>query len=219
MAAVLSPFMACEEAWLLIKFIRQVAPQATLTMGPVPTEGEDQHFPVGAMGEAVKFTIPAEKCPNRRGIEMLLEAAGGPALSFEEFVSRGTDGEFSAAWIVGGYPREWVDKDAAKIATKFELLVVQDIFENALVKEAAIVLPAGAWAEREGSFVNAAGVIQPFEFALEPPDGGRRDGQYLFEIAGGEGLYRGDRVRELMAETIPAFEGIYEAPAKPAHAH
>ena len=219
LAAVLSPFMACEEAWLLIQFIRQMSPKATLAMGPVPTEGEDQHFPVGATGEAVKFTILAEKCPNRRGIEMLLEAAGGPILSFADLVERTTGGEFSAAWIVGGYPREWVDKDTAKIATKFEFLVVQDIFDNALVKEAAIVLPACAWAEREGSFVNAAGVIQPFEFALEPPDGGRRDGQYLFEIAGWEGLYRGDRVRELMAETIPAFAEIYEAPAKPAHAH
>ncbi|MCH7886227.1 MAG: (2Fe-2S)-binding protein, partial [Planctomycetes bacterium] len=39
-AAMLSPFMACEEAWLLIQFIREVAPQASLVMGPVPMEGE-----------------------------------------------------------------------------------------------------------------------------------------------------------------------------------
>lgn len=216
---VLSPFMACEEAWLLIKFIRDIAPEATLATGPVPVEGEDRHFPVGASGDAVKFTIRGEKCPNRRGIEMLLEAAGGATSTFDEFIAQCADDKFSAGWIVGGYPKEWIGKTTAKIAEKFELLVVQDVFENGLVAGAAIVLPACTWAEREGSFVNAAGLIQPFERAINPPDGARQDGRYLFEVAGYQGLYRGERVRELMAETIPAFRNVYEAPAKPVHAH
>ncbi len=217
--AVLSPFMACEEAWLLIRFIRTVAPEAALAMGPVPAEGEDQHFPVGATGQAVKFTILAEKCPNRRGIEMLLKAAGGTTLTFEEFVEQGGKGEFSAAWVVGGYPKPWVEKDTAKIAANIELLVVQDIFESGLVAGAAIVLPARAWVEREGSFVSAAGLVQPIERAIAAPDGGRHDGQYLYEIAGYEGLYNAERVREMMAESISAFREIYEAPVLPAHTH
>jgi NADH-quinone oxidoreductase subunit G len=216
---MVSPFMACEEAWLLIRFIREVAPEAALAMGPVPLEGEDQRFPVGASSGEAKFTILKEKCPNRRGIEMLLEAAGGTILTFEEFVKKSVDGEFRAGWIAGGYPREWVDKDTAKIADKFELLVVQDLFDSPLAAGAAVVLPAGPWAQREGSFVNAGGVVQPFERALNPPDGSRADGQYLFEVAGFAGLYRGERVREMMAESIPAFEDVYEAPAKPVHAH
>ena len=85
---MLSPFMACEEAWLLIKLIREVAPESALAMGPVPVEGEDQRFPGGATGDAVKFTILREKCPNRRGIEMLLESAGGATLKFDEFVEK-----------------------------------------------------------------------------------------------------------------------------------
>ncbi|MGB2984881.1 MAG: 2Fe-2S iron-sulfur cluster-binding protein [Phycisphaerae bacterium] len=230
--AVLSPFMACEEAWLLIKFIRTVAPEAALSMGPIPIEGEDQHFPVGATGEAVasrglkpartgeaKFTILKEKCPNRRGIEMLFEAAGGTTLAFDEFVERSGKGEFTAAWIAGGYPKPWVDKDVGKLAAKFELLVVQDIFENDLTRGAAIVLPVCAWVEREGSFVNAAGLVQPFERAIDPPDGARRDGQYLYEIAGYKGLFTAERVRELISETVAALAEVYEAPAKPVHAH
>ncbi len=218
-AALLSPFMSCEEAWLLITFIRQVAPEAALAMGPVPVEGEDQHFPAGATGEAVKFTILKEKCPNRRGIEMLLKATGGTTLTFEQFVERSTRGEFSAAWIVGGYPKAWVDRNTAKIAGKFELLVVQDIFENDLTAAAAIVLPACTWVEREGSFVNAAGLVQPFERAIDPPDGARRDGQYLYEIAGYHGLFDAERVRELISETSPAFAEAYDAPALAARAH
>ncbi len=217
--AMLSPFMACEEAWLLVRFIREVAPQASLVMGPVPMEGEDQHFPVGATGDGVKFTILKEKCPNRRGIEMLLAGAGGAVLSFEEFLEQAGQGKFSAAWIVGGYPKPWVDKKLAGLAKKIELLVVQDLFENELTSKAAIVLPACAWAERDGSFANAAGALQPFERAIDPPDGARRDGQYLYEIAGYEGLYTGERVRELMAQTLPALANARQAPPEPVHAH
>lgn len=218
-AAVLSPFMACEEAWLLIKFIRDVAPDAALAMGPVPVEGEDQHFPMGATGGDVKFTILKEKAPNRRGIEMLLSSAGGTTLTFEEFVEKTGAGDFTAAWIVGGYPAPWIDKKTAQFAAKLRLLVVQDMFENDLTKGAALILPACAWVERDGSFVNADGLVQPFARAIKPPEGAQRDGQYLYEIAGYQGLYSGERVRELMAEAVPAFAEVWEAPAKPAHAH
>jgi NADH-quinone oxidoreductase subunit G len=218
-AAVLSPFMACEEAWLLAHFIREAAPQAALAMGPVPVEGEDQHFPVGAKGDAVKFTISKEKCPNRRGVETILEHAGGTTLTFEEFVEKAGEGAFSAAWIVGGYPKPWLDKAVVKkLSGKFELLVVQDIFPNDLMAEATIMLPACSWAEREGSFVNIDGLIQPFDRAIEPPDGAKRDGQALFEIAGYGGLYSGERVRELMAATIPAFAEVVTPPKAVVHA-
>ncbi len=218
-AAVLSPFMACEEAWLLVKFIRELAPEATLVLGPVPCVGEEQHFPVGASGDAVRFTILPEKCPNRRGVEMVLKAFGGPTTEFEEFTQKGVDGEFDAMWIVGGYPQDWVGTELVKAATKTELLVVQDMFESGLTSAASIVLPAAAWAEREGSFANAAGLVQAFARAVAPRDGAWGDGRYLFGIAGYEGLYSGTRVRELMAETIPAFSELYEPPARPAHAH
>jgi NADH-quinone oxidoreductase subunit G len=218
-AAVLSPFMSTEEAWLLARFIREVAPQSALILGPVPMEGEDQSFPMGARGEAVRFTILKEKCPNRRGVEMVIQTAGGHVLTFEQFVQRSGKNEFSAAWIVGGYPKPWVDKNTAKIAANFGLLVVQDLFENDLMAGAAIVLPACAWVEREGSFVNAAGLLQPFDRAIDPPDGTRRDGQYLYEIAGFAGLYSGERVRELMAATMPAFAEAYVPPEMPVHAH
>jgi len=218
-ALVLSPFMACEEAWLLTRFVREVAPQSALLMGPVPMDGEDQFFPAKAMGDAVRFTILKEKCPNRRGVEMVIGAAGGEVLTFEQYVEQSGKGRFSAAWIVGGYPKPWVSKDAAKTAENFELLIVQDLFENELMAGAAIVLPSCAWVEREGCFVNSAGLVQPFERAIDPPDGARRDGQYLYEIAGFTGLYTGERVRALMAATLPAFANVYVPPDLPVHAH
>lgn len=218
-AVVLSPFMACEEAWLLIRAIRDLAPDSNLVLGPVPTEGEEQQFPIGASGDGVKFTIRKEKCPNRRGIEMLLEAAGGDVLSFDDFVKKCAEKAITAAWIVGGYPTPWVSKELAKAAPALELLIAQDLFENEVTGKAEVVLPACPWVEREGSFANHAGLVQPFQRALEPPDGAQRDGQYLYALAGYEGLYNARRVRELMAATMPAFAEVSEPPKKPAHAH
>jgi NADH-quinone oxidoreductase subunit G len=218
-AAVLSPFLSCEEAWLLCKFIRSVAPAAVLVMGLIPYSGDDRKFPVGSNNGATKFTILKEKCPNRRGIETILKAFGGTTLTFDEFCKKAIAGEFSAAWITGGYPEQWVEKEMAKIAEKFEFLVVQDIFENDLCAGAAMVFPSCGWAEREGSFMNAAGVLQAFDRAITPPDGAKQDGQYLYDIAGYSGLYRAAKVRELMSAEIPAMKELYVPPEMPAHAH
>ena len=65
LAAVLSPFLTVEEAYLLCKLIRGIDAEALLVLGPVPTVGEDERFPKG-------FTICAEKCPNRRGVEAVI---------------------------------------------------------------------------------------------------------------------------------------------------
>jgi NADH-quinone oxidoreductase subunit G len=218
-AAVLSPMMSCEEAWLLIRFIRGLAPEATLVSGPVPLEGDMHTFPVGATGSDVKFTVRREKCPNRRGIDTLVSHAGGPALSFDAFCEQAAAGAFSAAWIVGGYPKPWVTKELAEKIAKIGLLIVQDMFPSALTEAATLVLPACAFAERGGTFMNYAGRLQTFERAIAPPDGARRDGQYLYELAGFAGLYNAARVRERMAEELPLMGKVEPAPALPAHQH
>ncbi|MEK6674672.1 MAG: 2Fe-2S iron-sulfur cluster-binding protein [Planctomycetota bacterium] len=216
--AVLSPYMSCEEAWLLARFIRTIAPDAILAMGPVPMEGEDQRFPVGSNGSA-KFSILKEKCPNRRGVQMVLDASGGAGATFEELVTLVGTGSIKAAWAVGGYPKPWLDDKTVAGFGKIPLLVVQDILEGTLSEAATILLPACSWAEREGSFVNAAGLVQTFQRAIDPPEGAQRDGQYLYQIAGYSGLYQGKRVRELMAKEIPAIVDIWEPPVMAEHAH
>ena len=46
--AMLSPMMACEEAYLLGKAIRAIDPQAVLVLGPVPTRRPGRSFPTFA---------------------------------------------------------------------------------------------------------------------------------------------------------------------------
>ena len=219
-AVVLSPMMSCEEAWLLLSFMQKAAPELTAVVGYTPVEGEDQTFPVGASGGAVKFTIRAEKCPNRRGIETIIRASGCATLTFDEFVEKADKGEFTAGWVVGGYPdKDWVSTELAGAAGKFDLLVVQDLFANKLTAAATVVLPSCAFVERAGCFRNHAGRLQPFRSAIAPSGGRRRDGQYLYELAGYEGLYSAEHVRELMAATMSEFAEVCEAPPTPVHQH
>jgi NADH-quinone oxidoreductase subunit G len=219
-AVQLSPMMACEEAWLLAKFIRSVAAEATLTLGDVPTQSEDECFPAGCSASDAKFIIRGEKAPNARGVEAVLESAGGTVLAREEVWERAARGEFAALWVVGGYPTpDWPTEPLVSAAKAVPLLIAQDILPNPLTAAATITIPSCAWVEREGTFLNATGLIQPFERAINPPDSARADGQFLYELAGYVGLYRGDRVREMMAQQMPAFAEIAEAPPAPVHQH
>ena len=67
LAAVISPHLTVEEAYLLAKYIRGLDPQAVLAWARCRSSGEDEQFPSG-------FTIRAEKCPNRRGVEAVIAA-------------------------------------------------------------------------------------------------------------------------------------------------
>ncbi len=212
-AAVLSPMMSCEEAWLLARFIRQLAPQATLVRGYVPVEGADRTFPGG-------FVIKAEKCPNRRGIEAVLAHFGGPGQNLEDFLAAAGEGQFKAAYVVGGYPDPgWVGKDIHKALSGLGVLIVHDLFPTLLEKVATVQVPAASFAEREGSFMNCDGLVQPFERAVLPLDGVKGDGQFLFELAGGRGLFRAADVRAEMAAAIAALGEVYEPPEMPKYAH
>ena len=73
----LSPWMTLEEAYLLASYLKSLSPNVALAMGPVRVVGEDDKYPKDVHGqpmEPVKFTIRAEKCPNRRGVEAMLRA-------------------------------------------------------------------------------------------------------------------------------------------------
>lgn len=214
-AVVLSPMMACEEAWLLAKVVRAAVPQATLVTGFVPKASADELFPVGLTDEAkAKFIIRAEKCPNRRGVEAVCKALGGPQATFADFLAKAKQGTFALAWIVGGYSQEWVTRDCSDPLGKVSQLIVQDIFPSSLSARADLALPSCAWVEREGTFVNHAGIAQPFDRALPPPVGCQQDSQYLYRLAGMEGLYRAEKVREQMLDKVAELRDLWTPPAE-----
>lgn len=79
-------------------------------------------------------------------------------------------GELSAL-IVLGAPLLQVSPDRTFTENglkKLECLIVADLFESELTREADIVFPLSTWAEHAGSFVNLEGKSQSFVAAITP---------------------------------------------------
>ena len=207
--AVLSPLMTVEEAYLLASYIKGIDPRTKLTLGPVPMVGSDDLYPKGPKGEPpapgkVKFTIRAEKCPNRLGVEAVLR-------HFERAVIHADSlGKSSAsAWyVVGGYSAGWVTESLDQAIGTPSLLIVQDIFPSPLSDRADIVLAAGSFAEREGTYVNHAGLAQVAHASIRPPEEARADGRILMELAGRSGLFNAMALRKEIGTNIAEFSAI-----------
>lgn len=208
--AMLSPMMACEEAWLLATWIRSIDPQAALVLGPVPTSGADEVFKNPTTGKQT-FVIKAEKVPNAAGIKRVIATLGGPTISLDEL---GVSTKLKAGWIVGGYLSNWVT-DSLKLPAK-SFKVVQDILPNKLADSADVLLPATSWAEKDGSWENFAGKIQPFSAAIKPLEGTRREGDVYLTLLGRSGLYAAAIVRDEMGEPFAQAKLPDASAAQPA---
>lgn len=208
--AVLSPMMTCEEAFLLAKYIKSVSKRATLALGPVPVIGEDDCYPKNHRGlppaaDKTRFTIRAEKCPNRTGVEHVLRHFQGEVLGFSTVVERLKQGKFTSAYVVGGYPDAWLDEALLPLFTSLQWLIVQDFTRSPLTDAASILLPSATFAEREGTVVNHAGLAQLIRTAVRTPGDARPDGRIFSELAKRQGLFNAAVVRKEMAHEIPAF--------------
>jgi len=198
--AVLSAMMACEEAYLLGKAIRAADPQAVLILGPVPNAGKDEVFHNYLTGKQT-FTIKGEKVPNAAGIRRVMVMLGGASATWEDVVSNSKPelARLKGGWIVGGYLSNWIGAELPSLL-RSGFRVVQDILPNALVAAADVVLPAAAWAEKDGCWENHAGKIQPFTAAVMPPDGARREGDVYYNLLNRPGIYNAEVVRQEMGQ-------------------
>jgi NADH-quinone oxidoreductase subunit G len=223
-AAILSPFLTCEEAFLLATYFKSLSKDVRLALGPIPIVGEDDTYPKDYRGrpiEPVKFTIRAEKCPNRRGVEAVLKHFHGKVEQFENLTEAAAKGQIEALWVAAGYPQgggypisgPWISADQAGKLRKAQLLVVQDLFATLLSESADYVLPSAAWAEKEGTFINHAGLAQPITRASHAPGESRSEGQVYADLMGRRGLLHAATIRGEMAQKIPALNGLAKLPA------
>ena len=198
LAAVLSPFLTVEEAYLLCKYVRGIDPNALLSLGPIPREGEDEPFPNG-------FTIRAEKCPNRRGVEQVLEHFTDTKIAFDDLPEElATDG-IEAIWLTGGYKSDWIEDTTAQQLASNRTVIVQDMFRSAAWDLADYQLPGAAFAEREGSYVNHDDRLQSFKWAVRPPAGVTPEGVLYWRLLGRPGLYQARQTLTELASEIGFF--------------
>ena len=212
--AILSPFMTCEEAFLLSKYLKSLSGQIRLALGPVPVIGEDDNYPKDRKGnsiEPVKFTIRAEKCPNRRGVEEVLQHFQGEIISFDEVVRSANDGQIHFAYLVAGYPPRgegWINQEQADALKKATCLVVQDILPSTLSASAKYVLPGATFAEKDGSVVNHKGLAQSLKRGANPVGEVRQDGQVFQDLMQRPGLFHLATIRQELASEINYFSRL-----------
>jgi NADH-quinone oxidoreductase subunit G len=198
LAAVVSPLVTVEEAYLLCKVVRSFDADAAIVLGPVPVVGQDERFPGG-------FTVAAEKCPNRRGVEAVIARFAGKVTTLDAILPEIERGDFGGAWISGGYKTEWINPATAASLAGARLVILQDLFPSPLADRATYVLPAAAFPERDGSYVNRQERLQSVRWAIRPPRGVRSEGSLLWELLGREGLYNARQVLSELAAEIGHF--------------
>jgi hypothetical protein len=62
-----------------------------------------------------------------------------------------------------------------------------------------------SFAEKEGTFVNHAGLAQMIHWAVAPPDGCRADGQVFLDLLERRGLVHAPTLRAELAREVPFF--------------
>ena len=179
LAAVLSPHLTLEEAYLLAKYVKSLDANAVLALGPVPAEGTDEKFKNSSLG--------------------------GELLNWGDFLARAEREAFGAVWITGGYKTPWNDDTVVGSLANSKLLIVQDCYASPLWDRADYQLPGATFAEREGSYVNYQDRLQSFKWAIRPPQGVKADGQLYWQLLGRTGLYNAAEVLEEIGREIPFF--------------
>jgi NADH-quinone oxidoreductase subunit G len=210
-AGVLSPFLTCEEAYLLARYLKGLNRQIRLALGPVPVVGQDDTYPKDRHGkpvQPVKFTIRAEKCPNRKGVEAILLHFQGELIPFTEVVRLAGEGQVQALYLAASYPPRpggWVSEAQAEALKKVPLVVLQDLLPSPVSNFAHYVLPAASFAEKDGTFVNHAGLAQAIHWSATPTGECRTEGQVFLDLLERRGLVHAPTLRGELAREVAYF--------------
>ncbi len=216
LAAILSPFLTVEEAFLAASYLKGISPSSVLALGPVPTQGSDLTFQPdkqkGRTGDTTfvvprPFTIHAEKCPNRRGVEAVLKHFQGEVIDFEAISKRVAAKEFRGLYVLSdAIAPAFDDADVTRLRPHVEFLVVQDTHVTPLAQAADVVLAGATFAEKAGSYVNADGRLQYSEASLPPRDGSLPDLDLIGILLGrARGPIHSRDILVELAQAVPAF--------------
>ncbi len=146
------------------------------------------------------------------GVEGLSDKVG---LTVVEMMHAAGEGRLRALYVMGENPL-LSDPDihhARECLEKLDFLVVQDIFPTETAELAHVILPAAAFAEKDGTFTATDRRIQRVRKAIDPPGEARADWETLCALAKRLGASGFDfsSPEEVMAEiarVAPSYGGV-----------
>ncbi|MEZ5077667.1 MAG: formate dehydrogenase subunit alpha [Solirubrobacterales bacterium] len=185
----------------------------------LPLRGQNNVQGSSDMG-ALPDTYTAYRSVEDEEVASSFEAAWGAPLSrrkgmtIPQMFDAAVAGELRAMYIFGEDVAQ-TDPDTAHVTAalgNLEFLVCQEIFENETTKFADVVLPASAFLEKEGTFINAERRFQAVEATIAPPGEARTDFEIIGEVSRRLGYEMGwetpwEALDEIAALT-PQYAGV-----------
>jgi len=138
----------------------------------------------------------------------------GPGLTSTEMTEAALQGSLMAMYLIGEDPVTCdanINKTKAAL-DKLDFLIVQEIFMTPTAMMADLVLPAAAWAEKDGSYTSMERRVQWIDQAV-PPAGEAKEGLWIInEIGKRLGLdLGGSSAEEVLQEInrlVPQYGGM-----------
>ena len=137
-----------------------------------------------------------------------------PGLTTVEITNAAYDGYIKGLYVEGENPA-MSDPDSLHVRaalSRLEHLVVQDIFLTETAHYADVILPASAFPEKTGTFINSDRMVQLGRQAINPPGEARQDLWIIQQIAQRLGLewnYSGpEQVYDEIRQAMPSLAGI-----------
>jgi formate dehydrogenase major subunit len=185
----------------------------------LPLRGQNNVQGSSDMG-ALPDTYTAYRRVDDEDTAQLFEQAWGVELSrtvgykIPEMFDAAVAGELKAMYVFGEDIAQ-TDPDTAHVQhalENLEFMVCQEIFENETTKYADVVLPASAFLEKSGTFVNAERRFQLVEPSIDPPGGARTDFEIITTVSRMLGHEMGwptpwDALDEI-ARLTPHYQGV-----------
>ncbi len=135
-------------------------------------------------------------------------------LTVSEMLDGAYNGDIKLLYIMGENPMV-SDPDISHVKKslgKLDLLVVQDIFLTETAELADVVLPAGAFAEKDGTFTNTERRIQRVRRAINPPGKAKADWEILMDIMNRLGYSKKymntSDIMDEIASLTPSYGGV-----------
>ncbi|MBN1323143.1 MAG: formate dehydrogenase subunit alpha [Methanotrichaceae archaeon] len=188
--------------------------------GVWPMRGQNNVQGTCDMGAMAEFYPGYRKASDPKSVEFFEGAwkasnlPDGPGLTSTEMTEAALEGSLKAMYIIGEDPII-CDANLRKTKRAFEkldFLVVQEIFMTATAQMADVVLPAAAWAEKDGSYTSMERRVQWIDQAV-PAIGDAKEGLWIInQIARRLGLgfdyANASEVLQEINRLVPIYKGM-----------
>ncbi|MBI5776020.1 MAG: molybdopterin-dependent oxidoreductase, partial [Nitrospirae bacterium] len=192
-------------------------------VAPLAEENNDQGaIEMGAVAEYLPGPADLGDPAARQRLAQMWkeEVPQAPGRTLLEMLDEARTGMIKAMLIVGENPAGSLPPSAkaSEALEKLDLLVCQELFLTETAALAHVVLPACSYAEKDGTFTNTEGHVQPVRHAIEPVGESRPDWEILsaLSVLMGAPLEYGDakEITNEIRSLLPGY-GLLGAGPKP----